>query len=281
MTATRLQDGAAYLERLGFASTPAATLETLAELQARHTARFPFETLANFLRDPVPIDLPFVERKILREGRGGYCFELNKLFLALLRQLGFDARPLTARVLIHARPGVPTARTHLLILVMLHGLPYITDVGFGGLVPTAPLRLDIVAPQPTPHEIFRIVPDAARYTLQALVDGDTRDLYVFDLQEQEEIDFTVGNWFVSTHPDSPFRDRLAASRTGPGYRKTLNNTEFAVHRPGAPATRLQLADAQSVVHTLRHDFGIAIPPKSEFHQRLEQAITSKLFLHAG
>lgn len=278
MTTARLQDSAAYLQRLGFSSSPAPTLKNLATLQARHIATFPFETLANFLREPVPIDLPSLERKVLREGRGGYCFELNKLFLALLRHLGFEARPLTARVLIHAKPGMLTARTHLLILVDLDGLPYITDVGFGGLVPTGPLRLDVSDPQATPHETFRLVPDAARYTLQALADGDGRDLYVFDLQEQDDIDFTVGNWFVSTHPESPFRDRLAASRTGPGYRKTLNNTEFAIHRLGSPAKRRQLADADSVIRVLRDDFGIAIPRHGELHQHLKSVMASKLFV---
>ncbi|BCQ60809.1 hypothetical protein PBOI14_25590 [Pseudomonas sp. Boi14] len=81
-----------YLQQLGYPQAPAPTLETLRELQWRHVCRFAFESLSTLLRVPVPIDLASVERKILHEGRGGYCYELNQAFLVLLQHLGFDAR---------------------------------------------------------------------------------------------------------------------------------------------------------------------------------------------
>ena len=99
MSAT-LADVAPYLRRLGHDQPPAHTLSTLRALQARHTAAFPFETLSTLLRLPVPLDLPSIERKLLHDDRGGYCYELNRLFLALLHTLGFDARAIAARVLM-------------------------------------------------------------------------------------------------------------------------------------------------------------------------------------
>ena len=89
-----------YLRRLGYTSAPPATLDTLRELQARHTAEFPFETLASMLRVPVEVEPAAIQDKLLRQGRGGYCFELNRLYLLLLQALGFDARGLTGRVVI-------------------------------------------------------------------------------------------------------------------------------------------------------------------------------------
>ena len=159
MTESTLADSAIYLRRLGFAAPPPPTLDTLRQLQPRHTAAFAFESLSTLLHRPVPIDLPSLERKILHDGRGGYCFELNRLYLALLRQLGFEARGITARVLLGRPEDAWTARTHFLALVTIDGVPLISDVGFGGMTPTGPLRLDTDEPQPTPRRaLSRLAP---------------------------------------------------------------------------------------------------------------------------
>ena len=148
MSAT-LTDVALYLRRLGHDQPPAPTLATLRALQARHTAAFPFETLSTLLRLPVPLDPPSIERKLLHDGRGGYCYELNRLFLALLHTLGFDARAIAARVLMGEAEDAVPARTHLLVLATVDGERHVVDVGFGGMVPTAPLRLDTEAVKST------------------------------------------------------------------------------------------------------------------------------------
>lgn len=150
MSETRLTNLALYLQRLGFDTPPAPTLETLRQLQLRHTGAFPFENLTTLLGEPVLIDLPSIEQKVLHDGRGGYCYELNNLFLALLQTLGFDARGITGRVVMGQPEGAWTARTHRLSLVTLDGVRYISDVGFGGMVPTAPLMLDTETEQFTP-----------------------------------------------------------------------------------------------------------------------------------
>ncbi|MCF7222237.1 arylamine N-acetyltransferase family protein [Marilutibacter chinensis] len=256
---TPLQNLDLYLDRLGFHAPPAPTPDTLRALQQRHTAAFVFENISTFLHAPVPIDLPSLERKLLHEGRGGYCFELNGLFLALLRTLGYDARPLTARVVMGDSEDALTARTHLLVLVTIDGVRHVADVGFGGMVPTAPLRLDTGAAQATPHEPYRLVERAGRYVLSAQIVDEWRPLYVFDLQPQEEIDLEVGNWYVATHPDSGFRSQLRAARTGPGFRKTLRDSSFAVHRIGEESRRRELADADEVVAVLREEFELRLP----------------------
>ncbi|WP_236323580.1 arylamine N-acetyltransferase, partial [Pseudomonas simiae] len=66
-----------YLQRLGYDSPPAPSLRTLQDLQLRHVCSFAFENLSSLMRLPVPIDLASVEQKVLLEGRGGYCYELN------------------------------------------------------------------------------------------------------------------------------------------------------------------------------------------------------------
>ena len=259
MSEPHLSNLALYLQRLGFDAPPAPTLETLRQLQLRHTGAFPFENLSTLSGQPVLIDLPSIEQKVLHDGRGGYCYELNNLFLALLQALGFDARGISGRVVMGQPEGAWTARTHRLSLVTLDGVRYITDVGFGGMVPTAPLMLDTPAEQFTPHEPYRIEPHEDGYTLRANVAGEWRAMYIFDLQRQEDIDYAVGNWYVSTHPESSFRKQLMVARTGEGWRRTLNNGSFAIHRVGSESEGRQVADVDELVALLAREFGIRVP----------------------
>ncbi|OYQ00899.1 arylamine N-acetyltransferase [Pseudomonas mandelii] len=272
MSEPRLTNRALYLQRLGFDAPPAPTLDTLRQLQLRHTGAFPFENLTTLSGEPVRIDLPSIEQKILQEGRGGYCYELNYAFLALLQELGFDACGITGRVVMGQPEGAWTARTHRLSLVTLDRVRYITDVGFGGMVPTAPLMLDTDVAQRTPHEPYRIERHADGYTLRANVSGEWRPMYIFDLQRQEDIDYTLGNWYVSTHPESSFTKQLLVARTGDGWRRTLNNGSFAIHRVGAESERRQVADVEELIGLLEGEFGIRVPEHAQLRQVLGRLI---------
>ena len=272
MSEPRLKSLNLYLQRLGFSAPPAPTLETLRQLQLRHTGAFPFENLTTLSGEPVLIDLPSIEQKILHQSRGGYCYELNNLFFALLQDLGFDARAISGRVVMGQPEGAWTARTHRLSLVSLDGVRYITDVGFGGMVATAPLLLDTSDEQSTPHEPYRIEQHADGYTLRARVGDEWRAMYIFDLQRQEDIDYSVGNWYVSTHPESSFVKQLMVARTGEGWRKTLNNGSFAIHRIGSESERRQVADVDELIGLLESEFEIRAPENARLRQTLERLI---------
>jgi N-hydroxyarylamine O-acetyltransferase len=272
MSEPQLSNLALYLRRLGFDAPPAPTLETLRQLQLRHTGAFPFENLSTLSGQPVLIDLPSIEQKVLHDGRGGYCYELNNLFLALLQALGFDARGISGRVVMGQPEGAWTARTHRLSLVTLGGVRYITDVGFGGMVPTAPLMLDTPSEQFTPHEPYRIDQHEDGYTLRANVGGEWRAMYIFDLQRQEDIDYAVGNWYVSTHPESSFARQLMVARTGEGWRRTLNNGSFAIHRIGSETERRQVTEVDELMGLLRSEFDIRVPREAALRRVIEGLI---------
>jgi len=259
-----------YLQRLGYDTPPAPTLQTLQALQLRHVCTFAFESLSTLMRVPVPIDLPSVEQKVLLDGRGGYCYELNQMFLALLQALGFDARGITGRVVMGGPPDAHTARTHRLSLVTLDGVRYISDVGFGGMVPSSPLQLDTEAVQATAHEPYRLTFDGqGNYTLWAQVGEEWRGLYVFDLQAQAAIDYEIGNWYVSTHPDSPFVGQLKVARLAPGKRHTLNNANYAVHFLDRPSEKHTLGSADELLELLTETFGIRVPVDTTLRQTLD------------
>lgn len=265
-------DSRLYLQRLGYASPPAPTLQTLRDLQLRHVCTFAFESLSTLMQVPVPIDLPSVAQKVLHQGRGGYCYELNQLFLALLQALGFDARGITGRVVIGGPPDAHTGRTHRLSLVTVDGVRYITDVGFGGMVPSSPLQLDNEAPQATAHEPFRLTHHQGSYTLWAQVGEEWRGLYVFDLQVQADIDYEIGNWYVSTHPQSPFLGQLKVARLAAGKRHTLNNASYAVHYLDRPSEKRTLNSADELLGLLSETFGIQLPQDARLRPSLDDLV---------
>lgn len=271
---SRLTHRSLYLQRLGYDAPPPPTLQTLQDLQLRHVSTFAFESLSTLLHAPVPIDLPSVEQKVLFDGRGGYCYELNQLFLALLQELGFEARGITGRVVMGGPPDALTARTHRLSLVTLDGVRYISDVGFGGMVPTSPLQLDTDATQATAHEPYRLSLDEGSYTLWAQVAGEWRGLYVFDLQVQSHFDYEIGNWYVSTHPDSPFLGQLKVALIGPGFRRTLNNGQYAIHYLDRASEKRAIEDVEELLNLLQASFGIRLPA----HPQL-RSILGRLLAH--
>ncbi|ANF86844.1 N-hydroxyarylamine O-acetyltransferase [Pseudomonas antarctica] len=265
----RLTHSQLYLQRLGYDSPPPPTLQTLQALQLRHVCTFAFESLSTLLRSPVPIDLPSIEQKVLLEGRGGYCFELNHLFLALLQDLGFDARGLTGWVVMGGPPEARTGRTHRLSLVTLDGVRYVTDVGFGGMVPSSPLQLDTEAVQATAHEPYRLTFNGADYTLWTQVGEEWRGLYVFDLQVQADMDYLIGNWYVSTHPASVFVGQLKAARLAPGKRHTLNNSNYALHSLDQPSEKRAIESAEELMTLLHETFGIRLPAHPQLRETLD------------
>src|SRR5215813_4134219 len=95
----------AYFGLIGYSGSRAPTLETLRGIHLRHALTIPFENLDPFLRRPVRLDLASLQNKLLRDRRGGYCFEHNVLFKAALDALGFQVTGLAARVLWNLPEG--------------------------------------------------------------------------------------------------------------------------------------------------------------------------------
>ena len=121
----------AYGRRTGYAGPRRPDFETLRGLHAAHATAIPFENLAIQLGElPLRLDLEVLQEKLVVRRRGGYCFEQNHLFQAVLRSLGFAVEAFEARV----RMGSPTLlpRTHMLLSVALEGRAWLVDVGFGG-----------------------------------------------------------------------------------------------------------------------------------------------------
>jgi N-hydroxyarylamine O-acetyltransferase len=260
----------AYLDRIGYAGPRTATLDTLQAVHARHAAAIPFENLNPLLGFPVALDIASLQSKLVTGGRGGWCFEQNTLFLHALKALGFSVQSLAARVLWNAPPASPIGpRSHMLLLVDLSGCPYIADVGFGGNVLTAPLRLETHIEQPTPHETHRLMPLHGGFVLEALLGGEWKALYRFTLEPQFPSDYQVSSWYLCTHPSSFFRNTLVGALAKPEYRLALRNNALAIHRKDSTEKRI-LTDANALRSFLEQDLGIRLPESAELPGTLER-----------
>ncbi|WP_428305299.1 arylamine N-acetyltransferase family protein [Lacipirellula sp.] len=264
----------AYFQRIGYAGEWTPTLETLQELHRRHAESIPFENLDSLLRRPVRIDLDSIQRKLVEEQRGGYCFEQNGLFSAVLEAVGFRLTRLAGRVVYMGDPHAFPPRTHMLIRVDVGDESYLADVGFGGMVQTGPLRLAVDVEQSTPHEPFRMIRWENDYLMQASIRGGWVPLYRFTLDPQAPSDYEVGNWYVSTYPESLFVNHLMASRPAPGVRYALRNNELAIHHLGGNTERRTLRTAEEVRAALRELMQIKLPEGAELDTLLERLANS-------
>jgi N-hydroxyarylamine O-acetyltransferase len=204
--------------------------------------------------------------------RGGYCFEHNVLFKSVLGALGMRATALAARVVWERPADELRARTHMVLLVELAEGPYLADVGFGGLTPTAPLALDPDREQATPHETFRVVRLASELAVEARVGGVWKRLYRFDLQEQHPVDIEMLNHYVMSHADSPMIGRLVAARTAPDRRFGLGNGVLRTHRMGGASEERRIGSVVELRDVLHSTFGIEVPAGPESDAALARAL---------
>ncbi|HSC07290.1 MAG TPA: arylamine N-acetyltransferase [Steroidobacteraceae bacterium] len=265
-------DVQAYFARIGYSGPRDATLRTLRELHLRHAQLIPFENLNPYLGLAVPLDIATLERKLVLQRRGGYCFEQNLLLGEALRSLGFKVRGLAARVTWNAPQGFVSARTHMLLHLDLEEGPHLADVGFGGMTLTGPLRLVADIEQQTPHEPFRLLAEGPHFIMQAKVREGWRSLYQFDLQEQVVADYEVTNWYLANHPESRFVRNLVAARATPDRRFALLNNELAVHHLGGPSERRVLESVAALRNVLENALQIELPDVPHLDAALQRAL---------
>lgn len=249
----------AYFERIGFAGSIAPTLATLELLHALHPAAIPFENLTPLMGDPVSLDQPNLEKKLLTDRRGGYCFEHNLLFMRILLDLDFTVRPLLARVVWNNPDGATLPPSHLLLLADINGQNIIADVGFGGLTLTTPLRLRADVEQVTPHETFRLTGGDPDWTLEARIGDDWKPVYVFSLETVSEADIAPINQRIATDPASPFTRELRVALAPGGRRLKLHNTAFTVQPLEGEAEKRTLSTMEELRAVLSGEFGLNLP----------------------
>jgi N-hydroxyarylamine O-acetyltransferase len=224
-------DVEAYLARIGLRGRPG-----LSELHRAHVTSIPFENLDPRRGIPVSIVPEDLEQKLVRDRRGGYCFEQNLLLKAALEALGAEVEPMLARVRVGSSPGNPRPRTHLVLRVHGEGGDWHADVGFGHGTLLEPIPFGPGGPHEQSGWRFRVVEEGPELVLQTVQDGGWLDLYGFIPEPVPFIDIETSNWFTATHPRSPFVTGLIVSAQRPdGARVSLSDWQGLALREENPA----------------------------------------------
>ncbi len=224
-----------YLQRIGYTGPRQPDLEMLRSLHRAHMLSVPFENLDISLGRNIICEEDSFLRKIVERRRGGFCYELNGAFAALLRQLGFKVTLLSARVPREDGSSSPEF-DHLALRVDLER-PWLADVGFGDLF-IAPLRLEIGQEQEQDGRRFRIVEQDGRLQLDRTEpDGKWKRQYSFTLVPRSLDEFASMCHYHQTSPESPFTRRKVCSMATPDGRITISDYKLIITRNGEKQER--------------------------------------------
>ena len=249
-----------YLDRIGIAGTPgkpalSADIDTLRRLHSAHRETFLFENLTIQTGGRISLAIDDLQRKFLDEGRGGYCFEHNTLFAAVLREVGFN--PVTQLGRVRRGPPERWCRTHMVLRIPIGDEVWLADVGFGsvGLIEPMALRDGAISAQGGFEYALRR--DGHLWVLSMRDRASDVDLYEFSEDPQTPWDVEVANHFTSTHPESVFRRTLTIQRTGREERVVLRNDTITRYRNGE--TIDEPLDPSRLRAVARELFGITLP----------------------
>jgi len=220
----------AYLERIGYHDTPAVDLVTLRALQRNHLLTVPFENLDIHLGRLITLDVDAIVNKVVDERRGGFCYELNGAFAALLTALGFEVTMLEGRANTDDTPGVPF--DHLTLRVTIAGDSYLADVGFGAFS-DEPLDLADRGDQEDTAGVFRFV-DRDDGWVDVLQDGART--FRYSPVSHVLQDFQPGCTHHQTSPDSHFPKRTVCSLRTPRGRVTVSELSLTETEDGIKTT---------------------------------------------
>ncbi len=246
-------DSAAYLQRIGYSGPLTPGSDTLRALHRAHLLSVPFENLDISLGRKIVADEAAILRKVVGLRRGGFCYELNGAFAALLRALGFEVTMLSARV-ARANGGEGPEFDHLALRVDLER-PWLADVGFGDSF-VEPLRLEPTREQCDPAGTFRLIEDGDRWYMQKKEHDDNwKAQYSFSLHPRRLEEFAGMCHFHQTSPESSFTRKRLCSRATPDGRITLSEMTLIVTQKGRRDERT-LSSKEEWTSTLHERFGV-------------------------
>jgi N-hydroxyarylamine O-acetyltransferase len=230
-------------------------MASLLSLHRAHLFTVPFENLDIHLGRQIVCDERRFLHKIINQHRGGFCYELNGAFAALLRALGFRVTLLSGRVAGRDGSYGPEF-DHLTLRVDLEE-PWLADVGFGdGFL--EPLRLESPLEQPQSGRVYRVTSVDDALSLQVMADGKWKTEYVFTLQPRELSDFAEMCHYHQTSPESHFTRQRICSLATPGGRVTLSDEKLIETHGSSRQERLLSGDREWRAQ-LGQRFGVVLP----------------------
>jgi N-hydroxyarylamine O-acetyltransferase len=248
-----------YLARIQYFRPIKPDVQTLQGLHLAHLLHVPFENLDIGLKRPIRLEEEALWNKIIVQGRGGFCYELNGLFGAFLREIGFDVTYLNARVFNReGKLGIPF--DHLALLVQIPGQPgrWLADVGFGDSF-LEPLNFTVPGEQEQGLRSYRLESTTDGYiTWQKNYEGSWERLYFFDLESHRfPVEYEAGCLYHQTSPRSSFTRGSIISRATAHGRVSLEDKRLILTENGLRTEHL-VPNREEYDALLQEYFGIAL-----------------------
>ena len=246
-----------FLARIGMAGTEVShTLAFLARVQEQFVLTVPYENIDILDKKPISLALDDIYEKIVRKGRGGYCFELNALLHSMLAEMGFTVRSAFARYL-RGESTIPFRR-HRIVILTLEGKDYMMDVGVGQIAPRFPLLIKTDIEQSQNGELYRFDADPSLgFVLSDFHKGEWRQYISFTEEAQYEIDFAPASFWCEKHEDSPFnRTLMLAIKTKEG-RKTVDGNVYKIFE-GDKCVHEEVLDKARLTAIMASEFNLHI-----------------------
>jgi N-hydroxyarylamine O-acetyltransferase len=248
-----------YLHRIGVTLPVTADAAGLRILHRAHQMAVPFENLSIHLSDPISLAEADLVDKIIRRGRGGFCYELNGLFALLLEALGAQVTRVAARVHGDGHLGPPFDHLALSVLAEDGSGPWLADVGFGSHS-VYPLLLNSRTDQADPADVFRLA-DVGDGDVDVLRDGKPQ--YRIETRPRLLEDFAPTCWYQQTSPSSHFTQSTICSRLTDDGRVSISGRTLIRTSAGARSEE-QLADDAALLAAYREYFGIVLTRAPSF-----------------
>jgi len=250
----------AYLKRIHYTRHLKPDVETLRGLQLAHLLTVPFENLDIGLKRPIQLNEEALWKKIVTQGRGGFCYELNGLFAWLLKQIGFDVTYLNARDYHEEDDTFGIDFDHLVLMVRVPGKStrWLVDVGWGDTF-RQPLDIDNADWQEQGLRSYRLEPFRDGYQLwQREYEGKVERQYYFDLTpHQFPAEYEAACRYHQTSPQSIFTRNRIISRLTEYGRISLDNDRLIVTTHGQRTEQPVANDADYHV-LLKEHFGVQL-----------------------
>jgi N-hydroxyarylamine O-acetyltransferase len=245
----------AYLERINYQGPLAPTAEVLRDLQIAHLLAVPFENLSIHAKEPIVLEDAALFTKIVEARRGGFCYEANGLFAALLRELGFEVAMLSAGV-ANGEGGFGPDFDHMALMVTLEQR-WLVDVGFGDSF-RQPLLLDEGGEQVQGSRSYRILPDNSHLILMQRDGDEWKAQYRFTLQPYGYSDYVEMCRYHETSPESHFTQGRICTLATPEGRVTLSEMRLITSSEEGERQEQTLPGEEEYAAMLRRHFGIVM-----------------------
>ena len=250
------EESTKYLERIRYTPTRRETqTELLRTIHRQHSYNIPFENLDVYCAKVGSVDPDKLYEKMVLRSRGGYCFEMNNLFVDAAEALGFEGYRVLARIGGKDRPY--GALLHCLGIVKADGQKWICDVGYGGDGLIEPIAFDIGREQESCGRTFRVVPaEEMEFAVEVQKGGEFCRMFAFNDRPNLRKDFEIACFYTNCWPESGFRRRIMVTRPTPTGRNSLNDYHVKLSENGV-MTEYDIDDSM-LASTLKKYFDIEL-----------------------